>query len=86
MTNDNTEAYRAAFDEASTELKELFGKIEQLNVRKDRVEQVVTVLGRKIGIPQPVASHRVRLKTHLPGLTVVTRLTAIQGKKEEAGK
>ena len=82
MNNENAEPYRAAFDEASLELKELFGKIEQLNVRKDRVEQVVKVLGRKIGITEPVATHRVRRKTHLPGLTVVTRLTAFQSKEE----
>jgi uncharacterized protein YydD (DUF2326 family) len=83
--NDNTEAYRAAFDEASLELKELFGKIEQLNVRKSHIERVVQVLGRKIGVAETIETHQVRRKTHLPGLTVVTRLTAIKT-VEKAGK
>ncbi len=32
---------RAAFTEASLELNELYGKIEQLNMRKERIQQVV---------------------------------------------
>ncbi len=87
MNNDdnNTEAYRAAFTEASLELKELFGKIEQLNMRKERIEQVVKVLGKKIGVTDATPVLQVKRKTHLPGLTVMTRLTAIQA-KTEAGK
>lgn len=82
IDNENTEAYRAAFAEASLELKELFGKIEQLNMRKDRIEQVVKVLGEKIGASEVVPTFKVRKKTHLPGLTVVTRLTVFQDKTE----
>lgn len=80
MSNDdnNTEAYRAAFTEASDELKELFGKIEKLNMRKERIQQVVTVLGKKIGITEATPVLQVKHKTHLPGLTLITRLTAIQ--------
>ena len=54
MNNENKEMYEAAFAEASLELKNLFGKIEQLNMRKDRIEQVVKVLGRKIGAAEVV--------------------------------
>ena len=86
MDHESEEAYRAAFAEASLELNELFGRIEELNMRKDRIEQVVKVLGRKIGATEVVPSLRVRRKTHLPGLTVVTRLTAFERKEEEAGK
>ena len=78
MMNTNTkEAYRAAFDEASLELKQIFGRIEQLRMRKTRIEKVVEVLGRKIGGVETSAPVEVRCKTHLAGLTVVTRLTAI---------
>ncbi len=80
--NNNTEAYRAAFTEASIELKELFGKIEQLNMRKERIEQVVKVLGKKIGVTEATPIFQVKRKTHLPGLMVMTRLTAIQTKTE----
>lgn len=84
MNNDdnNTEAYRAAFAEASLELRQLFGKIEQLNMRKERIEQVVKVLGKKIGATEAEPILQVKRKTHLPGLTVMTRLTAIQTKTE----
>src|SRR5215475_13081231 len=80
--NNNTEAYRAAFAEASLELKELFGKIEQLNMRKERIQQVVKVLGKKIGATEATPVLQVKRKTHLPGLTVTTRLTAIKTKTE----
>jgi hypothetical protein len=82
MTNENNEMYEAAFAEASLELNELFGKIEQLNMRKERIEQVVKVLGRKIGATEVMPTVQVRKKTHLPSLTVVTRLTVYQNKTE----
>jgi hypothetical protein len=79
MNNDtnNKEAYRAAFTEASEELKEIFGKIEQLHLRKLRVEKAVEVLGRKIGSERPAPVYKIQRKTHLPGLTVMTRLTVV---------
>jgi hypothetical protein len=46
-------------------------------MRKTRIEKVVEVLGRKIGVVETSAPVEVRCKTHLAGLTVVTRLTAI---------
>jgi len=51
--NNNPEAYRAAFDEASEELKQIFGEIEQLHLRRTHIEKAVEVLGRKIGTDQP---------------------------------
>jgi hypothetical protein len=82
MENDinNQEPYRAAFDEASQELKQIFGEIEELHLRKSRVEKAVEVLGRTIQSDQPVPVYKVRRKTHLPGLTVVTRLTVAPAK------
>lgn len=78
MIDDNKDPYRAAFAEATMELKELFGKIEELHTRRSRIEKVVEVLGRKIVSDQGEQAQKVRLKTHLPGLTVVTRLTAMK--------
>jgi hypothetical protein len=74
----NNEAYRAAYDEATEELKQIFGRIEQLHLRKVRVERAMEVLGRKIGPDQSAPVFKVRRKTHLAGLTVVTRLTVSQ--------
>lgn len=86
MNNTKTkEAYRAAFDEASHELKQIFGRIEQLRMRKARVERVMDVLGRKIGVVEAVAPVEVRRRSNLKGLTVVTRLTAVAS-IQEAGK
>ena len=83
MNNDmnHQEAYRAAFAEASEELKQIFGKIEQLHLRRIRVEKAVEVLGRKIGSDQPVPVYKTQRKTHLPGLTVMTRLSVTVGKQ-----
>ncbi len=85
MIDDNQDPYRAAFTEATMELKELFGKIEELHTRRSRVERVVELLGRKIVSDQGEKPQKVRLKTKLPGLTVVTRLTAMKTAKK-AGK
>lgn len=82
MNTKTKEAYRAAFDEASLELKQIFGRIEQLRMRKARIEKVMQVLGRKIGVVEAVTPVEVRRKTHLKGLTVVTRLTAIPAVQE----
>jgi hypothetical protein len=46
-----------------------------LHVRKTHVEKAVEVLGRTIGSDHPASLYKVRRKTYLPGLTVVTRLT-----------
>ena len=43
------EAYRMAFDEASTELKEFVLKFEQLRFRKEQIEQLVDVLRPLLG-------------------------------------
>jgi hypothetical protein len=78
MNNDmNKETYRAAYDEATEELKQIFGKIEQLHLRKVRVEKAMEVLGRKIGSEQSAPVFKMRRKTHLAGLTVMTRLTVV---------
>ncbi len=78
MNNDVKEAYRAAYAEAALELKQLFGKIEELHLRRMRVEKVVEVLGRQIISDQSKLAHQVNLKTKRPGLTVVTNLTALR--------
>jgi hypothetical protein len=80
----NKEAYRAAFAEASEELKEIFGKIEQLHLRRIRVEKAVEVLGRKIGSDRPTPVYKIQRKTHFPGLTVMTRLSVVPAGQQPA--
>lgn len=70
---DNKGFYLAALGEASEELKRIVEEIEQLGLRQTRVEKVIEVLGWKIGgTAAPIQV--VRCKTHIPGLTLVTRL------------
>jgi hypothetical protein len=38
------EAYRFAYDEATSELTQILGEFEQLRIRKDRIEKVVEAL------------------------------------------
>lgn len=85
MINDNNQPYRAAYAEAALELKEIFGKIEQLHLRRSRIERVVEVLGQQIVSEQSEPEHQVNLKTQLPGLTIMTRLTALKTARK-AGK
>src|SRR6266568_5737127 len=40
----NEDVYRAAFESATTELGEISTTFEQLRIRKDRIEKLVTVL------------------------------------------
>lgn len=58
MTQDT---YRFAYDEANAELREIVDQFEQLQVRKEQIEQVVKVLravmdGASLEIETPVAA------------------------------
>lgn len=58
------DAYRIAFDEAFSELRDILREFEQLYARKDRVEKVVEVLSQEIGSQCQVAvpNHRPRTR------------------------
>lgn len=44
------EAYRLAFDEATAELDEIIGRVEQLRQRKDRIEKFVEAFRPLLGL------------------------------------
>lgn len=46
------EIYRAALETATVELAEITAAVEQLRVRKEHVEKLVSVLGPFIGVEQ----------------------------------
>jgi len=73
----NKGIYLAALAEASEELKQIFEEIELLRLRQTRVERVAEVLGRKIGSDRQAPLKVVRCKTHVPGLTLLTRLSVM---------
>ena len=50
--NDNV--YRVAFESAKTELGEISATFEQLRLRKERIEKLVTVLKPLVGVEEQV--------------------------------
>ncbi len=50
------EIYREAFESASSELKEISAAFEQLRIRKDQIEKLVTVLGPLVDLKEGTAS------------------------------
>jgi hypothetical protein len=76
--NVHKDVYRFAYDEASSELRNILKSFEQLCAQKNRVEKLMEVLKPEIGIPdQDGNGKHVKRTTHLPYCTVVTRLTVL---------
>jgi hypothetical protein len=75
--NVHKDVYRFAYDEASTELRNILKAFEQLCAQKNRVEKLMEVLKPEIGMPEQSDSKHVKRTTHLPYCTVVTRLTVL---------
>jgi hypothetical protein len=76
--NIHKDVYRFAYDEASSELRNILKAFEQLCAQKDRVEKLMEVLKPELGIPEPAdGDSHVKRTTHLPYCTVVTRLTVL---------
>lgn len=71
----NQQAYSAALNEASTELEQISTEIEELTLRRVRIEKAVAVLKGQIDFQRPSAGPIVVWKRALkPGLKVETRL------------
>ncbi|MGA9586531.1 MAG: hypothetical protein WBQ95_14455 [Terracidiphilus sp.] len=76
--NVHKDVYRFAYDEASSELRNILKAFEQLCAQKNRVEKLMEVLKPEIGMSEQSDSGRhVKRTTHLPYCTVVTRLTVL---------
>lgn len=76
--NVHKDVYRFAYDEASSELRNILKSFEQLCAQKNRVEKLMEVLKPEIGMSEPAENEKqVRRTTHLPYCTVVTRLTVL---------
>ena len=75
------EAYRAAFDEASSELRKIFGEADRLLLRRDQVAKLMEVLNRRFGFEAHVAVDHMTLKSHQPGFTAETHLAVVETKR-----
>jgi hypothetical protein len=71
----NQQAYSAALSEASTELEQISTEIEELTLRRIRIEKAVAVLKGQIDFQRPAPGTIVVWKRALkPGLKIETRL------------
>lgn len=76
------DAYRDAFNEASSELQEIFGQVERLRVRRDKVARLVDVLDRRFGFKAQHAEDPITWRSRHEGLTVATRMTIVRSTPE----
>lgn len=74
----NNNPYRAAFLQASCELNRIHGEVEQLNIRRQQVENLVQALKPAVGPEARVEWEPVVHMSKFEGLTVVTRLAVVE--------
>jgi hypothetical protein len=72
------DAYREAYKEASSELQKIFGEVERLRIRRDRVAKLVEVLNSRFGFQAQLAEDSLTWRSSHEGLAVATRLTIAQ--------
>ena len=80
MTGD---AYREAYNEASTELQKIFGEVERLRIRRERVAKLVEVLNKRFDFQAQLTGDLViedpmTWRSQHEGLTVATRIAIVQ--------
>jgi hypothetical protein len=81
MSDFYQQAYSAALAEASSELEKISGEIEELSLRRSRIEKAVSVLKGQIDFSVPVGITIVLKKSRRPNLYIQTRVRL----KDEAG-
>jgi hypothetical protein len=81
MSDFYQQAYSAALAEASSELEKISGEIEELSLRKSRIEKAVSVLKGQIDFSLPMGITIVLKKSRRANLYVQTRVRL----KDEGG-
>ncbi|MGA7109382.1 MAG: hypothetical protein WBV28_02580 [Terracidiphilus sp.] len=81
MSDFYQQAYSAALAEASSELEKISGEIEELSLRKSRIEKAVSVLKGQIDFSVPMGITIVLKKSRRPNFYMQTRVRL----KDEAG-
>ena len=74
MSDFYQQAYSAALAEASSELEKISGEIEELSLRKSRIEKAVSVLKGQIDFSVPKGITIVLKKSRRTNLYVQTRV------------
>jgi hypothetical protein len=71
------DAYRDAYNEASSELQKIFGEVERLRIRRERVAKLVEVLNNRFGFRAHLADDPLTWRSQYEGLTVATRIEIV---------
>ncbi|HEU5351481.1 MAG TPA: hypothetical protein VFU55_07770 [Terracidiphilus sp.] len=74
----NVNPYHAAFYQASSELSRIHGEVEQLNIRRQQVENLVQALKPAVDPEAHVEWEPIVHMSKFDGLTVVTRLAVVE--------
>ena len=83
MRDGQQDAYRAAYNEATSELRKIFGEVERLRIRREHVARLVDVLNRKFGFHAEVAGDQLRWTSEEPGFSVITVLSTVRMKSKD---
>ncbi len=71
------EAYQAAYNEAASELRKIFGEVERLRIRREHVAKLVEVLNRRFGFDGELAPDPLTWQSRFEGVSVVTRVNVV---------
>jgi hypothetical protein len=76
------DAYQAAYNEAASELRKIFGEVERLRIRREHVAKLVEVLNRRFGFHEDLGLDPLTWQSRFEGFSVATRITVIQAEAE----
>ncbi len=68
------DAYQAAYNEAASELRKIFGEAERLRIRREHVAKLVEVLNRRFGFDGEFGLDALTWQSRFEGVSVVTRV------------
>jgi hypothetical protein len=71
------EAYQAAYNEAASELRKIFGEVERLRIRREHVAKLVEVLNRRYGFDEGFGLDPLTWQSRFEGVSVVTRVNVV---------
>ena len=74
----SSDAFRAVFEEAYAELREIGGEFGRLLVRRARIEKLMEVLKPRIIAARQAGANHVIQTSPQPGLTVMTRINVVR--------
>lgn len=80
--NRQKDAYQAAYNEAASELRKIFGEVERLRIRREHVAKLVEVLNRRFGFQEELGLNALTWQSRFEGVSVVTRVAVIHAEPE----